>query len=52
VASLRRGGWTELTMISRGDEIPITGGVAEMQDELKYCYFILFYFYFFLIICI
>jgi len=28
VACLRRGGWMEVTMISRGVEIAIAGGVA------------------------
>jgi len=32
VACLRRGGWMELTMISRGVEISIAGGVAETED--------------------
>jgi len=32
VACLRRGGWMEVTMISRGVEISITGGVQETKD--------------------
>ena len=32
VACLRRGGWMEVTMISRGVEISIAGGVAETED--------------------
>jgi len=32
VACLRRGGWMEVTMISCGVEISITGGVAETMD--------------------
>jgi len=34
VACLRRGGWMEVTMISRGVEISIAGGVAETEDAL------------------
>jgi len=33
VACLRRGGWMEVTMISRGVEISIAGGIAETEDE-------------------
>jgi len=36
VACLRRGGWMEVTMISRGVEISIAGGVAETED-VNYC---------------
>jgi len=32
VACLMRGGWMEVTMISRGVEISIAGGVAVMED--------------------
>ena len=32
MACLRRGGWMKVTMISRGVEISIAGGVAEMED--------------------
>ena len=32
VVCLRRGGWMEVTMISRGVEISIAGGVEEMKD--------------------
>jgi len=32
VACLRRGGWMEVTMISRGVEISIAGCVAETED--------------------
>jgi len=32
VACLRRGGWIDVTMISRGVEILIAGGVAETED--------------------
>ena len=32
VACPRRGGWMEVTMISRGVEISIAGGVAETED--------------------
>jgi len=32
VACERRGRWTEVTMISRGVEISIAGGVAEPED--------------------
>jgi len=32
VACLMRGGWMEVTMISRGLEISIAGGVAETED--------------------
>jgi len=32
VACLRREGWMEVTMISRGVEISIAGGVAETED--------------------
>jgi len=34
VACLRRKGWMEVTMISRGVEISIAGGVAETEDEV------------------
>jgi len=37
VACLRRGGWMEMTMISRGIDISIAGGVAETKDA-NYCY--------------
>jgi len=36
VACPRRGGWIEVTMISRGVEISITGGVPETEDA-NYC---------------
>jgi len=36
VACLRRGGWMEVMMISRGVEISIAGGVAETEDG-NYC---------------
>jgi len=36
VACLRIGGWMEVTMISRGVEISIAGGVAETVDG-NYC---------------
>jgi len=36
VACLRRGGRMEVTMISRGVEILIAGGVAETEDA-DYC---------------
>jgi len=29
---LKRAGWIKVTMISRGVEIAITGGVVEMKD--------------------
>ena len=32
MACLRRGGWMDVTMISRGVEISSAGGVAETQD--------------------
>jgi len=34
VACLRREGWMEVTMISRGVEISIARGVEEMNDDL------------------
>jgi len=37
VACLRRGGWIDVTMISRGVEISIAGGVAETEDD-NYCH--------------
>jgi len=46
VACLRRGGWMEVTMISRGVEISIAGGVAEMEDD-NYCNRCFFFFTFF-----
>ena len=36
MACLRRGGWMEVTMISRSVEISIAGGVAETEDD-NYC---------------
>jgi len=33
VASLRRGGWIEVSMISGGVEISIAGGVEKTKDE-------------------
>jgi len=36
VACLRRGGWIEVTMISRGVEISIAGGIAVTEDA-NYC---------------
>jgi len=36
VACLRRGGWMDLTMISRSVEISIAGGVGEMVRG-NYC---------------
>jgi len=36
VACLRRGGWMEVMMISRGVEISIAGGVAETEDANYY----------------
>ena len=32
MACLRRGGWIEVTMISRGVEISIARGIVEMED--------------------
>jgi len=34
VACLRRGGWMEVTMISRGVDISIAGGVEETRMRL------------------
>jgi len=34
VASLRRGGWMEVTLISRGVEISIAGGGEETKDAV------------------
>jgi len=42
---LRRGGWIEVTMISRGVEISIAGGVEETEDALT---IVLFYLYIFI----
>jgi len=36
VACLRRGGWMEVTMISRGVEISIARGVAETEDVQRW----------------
>ena len=33
MACLRRVGWMIVTMISRGVEISIAGGIAETEDE-------------------
>ena len=33
MACLTRGGWMEVTMISHGVEISITGGVVETKDS-------------------
>ena len=33
MACPRRGGWMEVTMISRGIEISIAGGIAETKDD-------------------
>ena len=33
MACPRGGGWMEVTMISRGVEISIAGGVAETEDD-------------------
>jgi len=38
----------EVTMISRGVEIAIAGGVAETEDALTTVTFFYFYFYFFI----
>jgi len=35
VACPRRGGWIKVTMISRGVEISIAGGVAETEDDMQ-----------------
>jgi len=45
VACPRRGGWMEVTMISRGVEISIAGGVAEMEDA-NYCDHFFFFLFF------
>ena len=42
MASLMRGEWMEVTMISCGVEISIAGGVEEMKDALTT--FFLFFF--------
>ena len=47
MACLRRGGWMEVTMISRGVEISIAGGVAETEDVTTLTVFFLFFFLFF-----
>ena len=49
MACLRREGWMEVTLISRGVEISIAGGVAETEDA-NYCdrfFFFSFFFSFF-----
>ena len=48
VASLRRGRWMEVTMISRGVEISIAGGIAETEDA-NYSDLFFYLFFFFLI---
>jgi len=35
----------EVTIISRGVEISITGGVAETEDASNYCDFFFFFFF-------
>ena len=52
MACLRRGGWIEVTMISRGVEISIAGGVAETEDGIN-CnrFFFLSFFSFFFFFC-
>jgi len=45
VACLRRGGWMDVTMISRGVEISIAGGVAETEDALTTVTFFFFFFF-------
>ena len=34
MACLMREGWMEVTVMSRGVEISITGGIAETEDDL------------------
>ena len=46
VACLMRGGWIEVTMISRGVEISIAGGVEETKDALTTDFLYLFLFFF------
>jgi len=47
VGCLRRGGGMEVTMISRGVEISIAGGVAETEDgNYCDCFFFLFFLFF------
>jgi len=46
VACLRRGGWMGVTMISRGVEISIAGGVAETEDALTTVTFLFLFFFF------
>jgi hypothetical protein len=42
-----RGEGVEVTMISRGVEISIAGGVAETEDDLTICDFFFLFFLFF-----
>jgi hypothetical protein len=49
VACLGRGGWMEVTMISRGVEISIAGGVAETEDDLTTTTVFIFLFFIFFI---
>jgi len=44
IACLERGGWMEVTMISRGVEISIAGGVEETKDVSRAGFFFFFFF--------